>query len=126
MRHGRFDVRLTGDDAARLGALLAQYPGQLAGVDFGNRLDIAPAQEFLETQFRAPVALEERQIADHQPGGMNLRTLEILAVGAGVADVGIRQGDDLASVGRIGQDFLVTGHRGVENHLSNSPAFSTN
>ena len=27
-------------------------------------------------------------------------------------------GDDLLTVGRIGEDFLVTGHRGIENHFA--------
>ena len=42
----------------------------------------------------------------------------VLVVYSGITDVGVRQSDDLTGVGRIGQDFLVTGHGGVENHLA--------
>ena len=34
-----------------------------------------------------------------------------------IADQRIRHGDDLAAIGRIGQDFLITGHGGVEAGL---------
>jgi len=48
--------------------------------------------------------------------------LDILFVGADVADVGKREGDDLARVGRIGEDFLISGHRGVEADLAHRMA----
>ena len=44
--------------------------------------------------------------------------LDVLGVDAGVADVRIRQRDDLPGVRRVGQDFLVAGHRGVEHHFA--------
>ena len=48
-----------------------------------------------------------------------------MGVDAGIADEGIRHGDDLALVGRIGENFLVAGHRGVENNFSNSLSWKT-
>ncbi len=39
-------------------------------------------------------------------------------VGADIADMGISKGDYLAGVGRISEDFLITGHRSVENNFS--------
>ena len=44
--------------------------------------------------------------------------LDILIVGADVADMGKSKGDDLACVGRIHQDFLIAAHRGVEADLA--------
>ena len=41
---------------------------------------------------------------------------------AGVADVRIGQRDQLARVGRVGQDFLVAGHGGVEHHFADRQA----
>ena len=41
----------------------------------------------------------------------------ILRINAVVADQGVGHGDDLAFIGRIGEDFLVTGHGGVKHHL---------
>jgi hypothetical protein len=32
--------------------------------------------------------------------------------------MGESEGDDLAGVGRIGEDLLVSGHRGVEAHFA--------
>jgi hypothetical protein len=44
--------------------------------------------------------------------------LFIILVGSGIADVGIGERDDLAAVRRVGEDFLITGHRGIENHFA--------
>ena len=48
---------------------------------------------------------------------MNLLGLHVVAVGAGIADMGIGQSDDLPAIGRVRQDFLVAGHRGIEDEL---------
>ena len=62
---------------------------------------------------------EQRQIADHQTRRPDAIRFDVLGVGAGVADVRIRQRDDLPGVGRIGENFLIAGHRGVEHHFTN-------
>jgi hypothetical protein len=46
----------------------------------------------------------------------------VFAIDTVVADVGIGQGDDLTAVGRIGQDFLVAGQRGVEDDFADAAA----
>jgi hypothetical protein len=46
------------------------------------------------------------------------RRLDVFLVDAVVADVRIRQRDDLPAVARVGEDFLVAGERGVEHHLT--------
>ena len=66
----------------------------------------------------AEIGRQQRQVADDQAGGVDLRGLDVFGVDAVVADVRIRQGDDLAAVARVGEDFLVTGHRGVEHHFA--------
>ena len=53
-----------------------------------------------------------------RPGGVDLRGLQVLGRGAGVADVRIGQRDDLARVGRVGEDFLVAGDGGIENDFA--------
>ena len=53
---------------------------------------------------------------------MYARRFHVFRVRARVADVGIRQGYDLPAVGGIRQDFLVTGHRGVEDDFADSLA----
>jgi hypothetical protein len=44
--------------------------------------------------------------------------LDVLGIGAGVADMGEGEGDDLPGVGRVGQDLLIAGHRGIEADLA--------
>ena len=66
----------------------------------------------------APVGGHERQVADDEARGVDAARLGILGVGADVADVRIGERDDLAGVGGIGEDLLVAGHRGVEDHLA--------
>jgi hypothetical protein len=39
-------------------------------------------------------------------------------IDTGIADVRIGQRDDLPGIARVGQDFLIAGHRGVEHHLA--------
>jgi hypothetical protein len=50
---------------------------------------------------------------------MNPAGFDILAIHAGIADVGIGQGHDLTAVAWVGEDLLVSGHRGVEYNLTN-------
>ncbi|MNG23442.1 hypothetical protein D3C84_1080470 [compost metagenome] len=38
----------------------------------------------------------------------------------------ISQGNDLLGVGRIGKDFLIAGHGGVEHHLTNGLTVGSN
>ena len=47
-----------------------------------------------------------------------MKRLHVFVVDAGIADVREGERHDLAGVGRIGQDLLVSGHRGVEAELS--------
>ena len=39
---------------------------------------------------------------------------DIFVVGADIADMGKGEGDDLRGVGRVGENFLIAGHGGVE------------
>ncbi|MCY1546481.1 hypothetical protein D9M68_824790 [compost metagenome] len=56
---------------------------------------------------------------------MDARGLHVFTVHSGVADVRVRERDDLLAIARIGEDFLVTGERGVEHHFARSLAGST-
>jgi hypothetical protein len=69
--------------------------------------------------------MDARQIAHDQSGCMDSRGLDILSVDTGVADVRISERDDLPAVARVGQDLLVTGDCGVEHHLAERMAGST-
>ena len=56
-------------------------------------------------------------------GSREVDGFEVVVVGADVADVGEGEGDDLAGIGGVGQDFLVAGHGGVEADFAHGFAF---
>ncbi len=118
---GRLDVAFAGPhlphETAALRALGAKDPGQPPRVDVGDRRNAVLLQVRAKVVLRAPARMQPRQVADHQPGGVDLRGLVVLPVHAGVADVRVGQGDDLAAVRGIGEDLLVAGHRRIEDDL---------
>ena len=54
---------------------------------------------------------------------MRLARLDILLIGADIADVREGEGDDLPRVGGIGHHLLISGHGGVEAELADRLAF---
>ncbi|MNN22188.1 hypothetical protein D3C81_1355370 [compost metagenome] len=123
---GLLHVVLASQDAAVLGALLAQDAGQLAGIDAGDRHHLFLLQVVREGVFLAEIGGQDRQILDDQAGGMDFRGFDILRIDTVVADMRIRQRDDLPRIARVGEDFLVTGDGGVEHHFTDGMAGSAN
>ena len=64
------------------------------------------------------VARSSRDLLDHEAPQVEPFRLHVLGVDPIVPDVGGGHGHDLTAVGGIGQDLLVPGHGGVENHLA--------
>ena len=56
------------------------------------------------------------------PRSRGIRALVVVGVDAVVADVRIRERDDLARVRRVGDDLLVARHRRVEHDLAGNHA----
>ena len=54
---------------------------------------------------------------------MGFARLDVLVVGADIADVREGEGDDLLGEARVGHDFLIAGHGGVEAQLPDRLAF---
>ena len=123
--HGLPDIGFPGHDAARLRTLLADNTRQLAGIDISNRDRARLLQEVRERALRAVIRRRHRTVTNDQAGGMHLRRLHVFAIGAGITDVRIRQGDNLAAVGGIREDFLVTGHCRIENNFADGLAVGT-
>ena len=98
------------DDAAVLRPFLTQQTRQLAGIDIGNRHDVMALQIRREVFSTAEVAGNQRQIANNQTLRMYLRRFFIGGVGADITNMRISKSDDLAGIGRISEDFLITGH----------------
>ena len=66
----------------------------------------------------AKIARAPALLANNEAGQMRLVTFDILGVHAVVANLRIGHRDNLATIARIGKDLLISGHRGVEAHLT--------
>ena len=56
-------------------------------------------------------------------GGGEIGGFEVVIIGADIADMGEGEGDDLAGIGGVGEDFLIAGHGGVEADFAHGLAF---
>ncbi len=109
----------TSQDAAVLRTLLTQDTGQATSIDAGDGNGAIGLEVVRQGLLVAPVAGNQRQVANNQTRSPDFPGLGILRRGTSVADMRIGQGYDLLGVGRIGEDFLIAGHGGVEHHLTN-------
>ena len=88
--------------------------------DEGSCVDASDAnnsvllQIFVKTAFRSKVAVNATQFADDKTRQMWPAAFDILFVDAVVANLGISHRDNLPSITWVGEDFLITRHRGVE------------
>jgi hypothetical protein len=106
-----------GDDAA-LGAVIAKVTDQAAGIDFGDDGDAAFRKEVFGFIVGAPIADDGRDFADHEPFDIWAAGFTVGLICAVVADLRIGENDDLAAIGRVGEDFLIAGDGGIENNFA--------
>ncbi len=99
-------------------AARSQVAHQRASIDPGDHRHAARGQELAGGFIRSPVAGKGRKFAHDEALDVRLRRFIIGLVRAVIADFGIRQNDDLPAVRRIGENFLVSGNRGIENDLA--------
>ncbi len=92
--------------------------GQCAGVDSRNRRHARADEKVMKAAFGAPVRRVRALFVDDEACAPRANAFRVLDVHAGVADVRDRHANHLAVVRRVGQDFLVAGHRGVEDDLA--------
>ena len=91
-----------------------------------SAIDAAPLQPLVEMTGGAivrrvgDVGLEDR--ADRAGAGRRVEVLDVLVIGADIADMREGEGDDLAGIGRVGEDFLVAGERRVEADFGDGAA----
>ncbi len=79
LSHGGVGIQMfAGHQATGLGALLAQDAGQLAGVDVGESEHVPGAQVGIERLLAAEIRGQQRQVADHQTGGVDARGFAVL------------------------------------------------
>ena len=113
------DVPSRGDDP-HLRAVGAQVADQLAGVDAAAMPGHAVAREVGVERLLRRASCERLRTASGPPcppraGRRDSRRRGLVPT---LPISGYGHGDDLAHVGRVGEDLLVAGHRGVEDHLA--------
>ena len=91
---------------------------QLARVNARDYRYSVTGEEVIGGFLRAPIAGDRRKVAHSQTLDEGPHRLAIAAVSAVVPDLRIRENHDLTGVGRIREDFLVSGDRGVEDDLA--------
>ena len=96
----------------------AEFFGQRPRVNALNSRNAVFLQIFRERKIRAPVADDRREFADDEAGDVRPPRFHVHGVDAVIADERIGHRDDLAFVGRVGEDFLIAGHGGVEADLA--------
>lgn len=102
-------------DDAVLGTVIAQMPGQGAGVDAVNGDDAVLLEVGIETHRCPPVGIAILILLDDEAGEEEAAALDILGIDAGVADLGVGHGDHLPLVGRVGENLLIAGHGGIKD-----------
>ena len=113
-------VRIMSDNGIR-GAVFADPGCQGAGVDAAHADNPAGLQPRIEMAHGAVVGrigdigLEDD--AHCAVTGRRREILDVFVIRADIADMGEGEGDDLAEIGRVGQDFLIAGEGSVEAHF---------
>ena len=100
-----------------------QEQGQPAGIDPFDANHRVCCQLVLERAGGAPRRGPPTGLADREPSDLDLRGFGIARVHAVVTLVRGGHGDDLPSVGRIGQHFLVSGHARIEDRFTEGLTF---
>ncbi|QTK80940.1 Thioesterase [Agrobacterium tumefaciens] len=123
-RFQRFDiedtVRIMGDNGVRR-TVFADPCRQGAGVDAAEADDAAGLQPGIQmldgTEVRGVGDVSLEDDADSTTAGGGRQVFNVFLIGADISDMRKGEGDDLAEIGGVGQDFLVTCQRRVEADL---------
>ena len=68
-----------------------------------------------------PVGGQRREFANDQRFDKRSLGFLIIEIGADVADVRIREADNLARIAGIAEDFLIAGEAGIKNNFPAAP-----
>ena len=111
-------IRNVGRHDAAHHAVGAKVADQGAGIDLGEDGNGVALHVLIGDLLGAPVGADGGELADDEAFNVRPGSLVIGAVGAVIADLGIGEDDDLAGVGGVGSDFLVTGKGSIKNNLA--------
>src|ERR1700730_16327221 len=95
-------------------------PDQRSCVDLRDDWNTVFFQVRTRQLVRAPITGDCGKLADYQPLDIRLQRFVVFDVGSVIADLRVSQNYDLAGIGRIGENLLVSGHSGIENDLARS------
>src|SRR5579862_2353737 len=96
----------------------ADVPHQRTRVDTFDADDTRRFEVITQRLFRTPIRRARQVFFDDEALDVDARGFGVLAIDADVADLRIGHAHDLPLVGRIGENFLVAGHRRVEDDLA--------
>ena len=96
----------------------ADVPHQSARINVPNSRNFVAIQVQLRAFRRPPVRRNLRKFTHDQRFNIRTRGFFILEIRADVADVRIRQADNLPRIAWVGENFLVTGEAGIENNFA--------
>jgi len=106
-----------GDDAAER-TNVANVPNEGARIDIPNDWNLVAIQIQLGGFSGAPVRGNLRKFAHDKRFDVRPRGFLVVEVSANVADVRIREADDLPCIAWIGENFLISGEAGIENDFA--------
>ncbi len=98
--------------------VLANPADQRSGINARNAHHAVLPQVFFQCSAGAKVTGHAAAITNHETGQLRPGAFDVLVVDAVIADLGIGHRHDLATVARIGEDFLIPGHRRVKTHFA--------
>src|SRR5690606_16120164 len=107
---------------ARQRPVVAEVAREAAGVDARDAGDPVADEVRGEVPLGPPAAVAAGGLPHDHPGAVRHVRLVVLGVHPVVADVGVREGDHLARVGRVGDHLLVAGEHRVEHELTGRDA----
>jgi len=93
-------------------------PDKRARVEIPYNRDAVAFEKFLRGFGGAPIRGERCEFAYDQSFDVRLCRLVIIAIGADISYVRIREADNLAGIAGIGENFLVTSEAGIENDFA--------
>src|SRR5947209_19985466 len=88
-----------------------------ARVQICDYRNIEAFQILIRRRLRTPVGADWRKFANYKPLNEGSNGFVVFRIGAVIADVRVGEYYDLPGVGWIGEDFLVSGKRGIKHYF---------
>ena len=116
-------VEVDGGQDAFHGASGPQPAHQRPGVDPFHADDAPTFQIAVQIAVGPEIAHAPTFLANDEPGQVRLGAFHVFGIHSVVANLGVGHRHDLSAVARIGEDLLISGHRGVEADFALDFAF---